>query len=87
MSASDEKTPVDKRDTLDLIFAGVNDIKAALVIVEKRTDSALNLAFRAHEKAKTAMWMRQSWGPYVVAALALAVSLSSLVFVIASLTK
>jgi len=87
MSDPNAVTPVRKQTTIGLILEGINDIKSTLATVEKRTDSALNLAFRAHEKAKTALWMRQSWGPYVVAALALAVSLSSLVFVIASLTK
>jgi hypothetical protein len=86
MSATDD-TPVKKQTTIELVLEGVNDIKATLAIVERRTDSALNLAFRAHEKAKTAMWMRQSWGPYVVAALALAVSLSTAAFAIASVAK
>lgn len=83
MSATDE-TPVKKQTTLELVLEGVNDIKATLAIVERRTDSALNLAFRAHQTAKTALWARQSWGPYVVAALALAVSVATAAFAGAS---
>lgn len=81
---SNDVTPIRKQTTVGLILDGINDIKQTLAIVEKRTDSALDLAFRAHEKAKTAMWMRQSWGPYAVAALALAVSLSTAAFAVAS---
>jgi hypothetical protein len=71
MSDPNAVTPAKKQDTLGLILEGVNNIKQTLEKVERRTDGALNLAFRAHEKAKAAMWMRQSWGPYAVAALSL----------------
>ena len=67
-------TPVKKQTTLDLVLEGINDIKASMVIIEKRTDSALNLAFRAHEKAKTALWARTTWAPFVASAVALALS-------------
>lgn len=80
-------TPVKKQTTVDLILEGVNELRVSMKAVERRTDSALNLASRAHEKAKTALWMRQSWGPYAVAALALAVSLSTAAFAIASVTR
>lgn len=78
-------TPVKNQTTIELVLEGVNDIKSTLAIVERRTDNALNLAFRAHEKAKTALWMRQSWGPYVVAALALAVSITTAAYAVAGL--
>lgn len=87
MSDPNAVTPVRKQTTIGLILEGINDIKATLAIVEKRTDSALDLAFRAHQTAKTALWARTSWGPYVVAALALAISLSTAAFAIASVTK
>jgi hypothetical protein len=73
----EDPTPVHKQDTLDLVLAGVNDIKVTLKAVERRTDGALNLAFRAHQKAQAALWMRQSWGPYVVAGLSLAIAAMS----------
>lgn len=75
--SQDDVTPTKKQTTVDLILEGVNDLKLSIATIERRTDNALNLAFRAHEKAKTALWMRTSWAPYVVAALALAVSIST----------
>jgi hypothetical protein len=70
----EDPTPVHKQDTLDLVLAGVNDIKVTLKAVERRTDGALNLAFRAHEKAKTALWARTTWAPFIASALALAIA-------------
>jgi hypothetical protein len=67
-------TPVNKQDTLGLILEGVNDLKQSMVIIERRTDSALNLAFRAHQKASTAVWMRTSWAPFIASAVAVALS-------------
>lgn len=65
-----EDTPVNKQTTIDLVLSGINDIKSTLAIVERRTDSALNLAFRAHEKAKTALWARTTWAPFIASAVA-----------------
>jgi hypothetical protein len=67
-------TPVRRQTTLELVLEGVNDIKASMKVIEQRTDSALNLAFRAHEKAKTALWMRSSWAPFIASAIALGLS-------------
>ena len=80
-------TPIKKQTTLELVLEGVNDLKASFATVERRTDSALNLAFRAHQTAKTALWARTSWGPYVVAALALAVSISTAAITLASAAR
>lgn len=74
MSSTDD-TPVKKQDTLGLILEGVNDLKASMKAIERRTDSALNLAFRAHEKAKTALWARTTLAPFVVSALAVGLAL------------
>jgi len=69
MSATDE-TPVKKQTTLELVLEGVNDLKASFASVERRTDSALNLAFRAHQTAKTALWARTTLAPLIASALA-----------------
>jgi len=70
-------TPAKRQTTVDLILEGVNDLKRSMAAVEQRTDSALNLAFRAHQTAKTAIWMRTSWAPYVVSGLAFAMAFAA----------
>lgn len=94
MIGPNDDTPVKKQTTLDLVLEGVNDIKTdvndiklELSTIRSRTDNALNLAFEAHQKAKTALWSRHSWGPYVVAALALAISLSTAAFALAGVVR
>lgn len=45
-----------------------------LILCRANADTSM----RAHDMAKTALWMRSSWGPYIVSALAFAVSCAAL---------
>lgn len=43
------------------------------------TQSTADRALEAHAIAKTALWMRSSWGPYLVSGLAFAMALAAFV--------
>ncbi len=56
----------------------IDAIRSDIALISQRTDRALSFAFEAHQTAKRALWARQSWGPYVVSALAFAMAFAAL---------
>ncbi len=68
----DDKTPPEGPFAKNL-----RRIETKIDKLAQRQDAALTKAFAAHELARTALWARQSWGPYLVSALAFATAVAS----------
>jgi hypothetical protein len=72
MMDADEKTPPEGPFAKNL-----QRIEAKIDALSKRQDAALTKAFEAHQLARTALWARASWGPYLVSALAFAMAFAA----------
>lgn len=71
------------------IDEGFRSVRSDIADISKRTDRALEYAFAAHQAsnaatiraddarqtARAAMWMHNSWGPYLVSAIALGLAI------------
>lgn len=69
---ADEKTPPQGPFAMHLAR-----IEQKIDALHARQDHALSRALEAHQLAKTAIRMRESWGPYAVSALAFAVAFAT----------
>jgi hypothetical protein len=72
---TDEHTPAERplgRQEYQHLLTRFNDLEGHCI-------RAADASLAAHQVARTAMWMRSSWGPYVVSGLAFAMAFAACV--------
>lgn len=77
MSTDEEHTPAQRplgRVEYNVLLDRLDSIDRRLTGIEQQALRGVNYAIKAHQKANSALWLRSTWAPYVLAGLALLVS-------------
>lgn len=81
----DEQTPDTRpvwRREYDHILERFDGLEASNREMLAHCKAAADNSLKAHDMAKTALWMRRSWAPYIVGAVTFAMSFTSLVLAV-----